>query len=223
MDVVHRVRQAMPRIVVTGKNGNLKEKWTKVGHAGTLDPLATGLVICLVGKATKHVNDFMDEPKQYVTTIDLSAFTTTDDLEGEREEININGDPPSIREIESALVKLTGDVMQTPPIYSAVHVGGRRAYKLARQGETPVLKPRIVHIEKMAVMDYAYPMLSLKINCGKGTYIRSIARDLGKLLGTGGHLAKLRRTRIGEYHVDEAQPIERFEQPVVQADLIRLD
>ncbi len=205
MDVVRRVRRAA---------GNCK-----TGHAGTLDPLATGVVICCLGKATKAVESLMGRPKVYDTTVDLSAFTTTDDLEGERIEVEVP-EPPELGAVKDVLDHFRGEIDQTPPIYSAVHVNGQRAYKLARKGETVDMPTKTVRIDAVELLDYSYPMLTLRITCGRGTYIRSLGRDIGQKLNTGGHLAALRRTAVGDYTLDNAHPIERFEQPVTQDDLL---
>lgn len=205
MDVVRRVRRAAGG--------------AKTGHAGTLDPLATGVVICCLGKATKCVEKLMGQPKAYDTVIDLSAFTTTDDLEGEREEIAVPT-PPTREQVEAVLPQFMGEVKQTPPIYSAVHVNGQRAYKLARKGESVDMPTKTVRIDAIEILDYAWPSLTLSINCGRGTYIRSLGRDIGKQLGTGGHLASLRRTAVGGYTLEKAHPIDRFESPITQDDLM---
>ncbi len=175
----------------------------KVGHAGTLDPLATGVLVICLGKATKLIESIQASEKVYETTIDLSASTTTDDAEGEREEIAIEA-PPSLKDVRDACGALTGEIGQTPPTYSAVKVGGQRAYKLARQGKEVQIKPKKVTVHEIMIERYDWPDLELTIRCGKGTYIRSIARDLGNALGTGGTLTALRRTRIGEHTIDRA-------------------
>jgi tRNA pseudouridine55 synthase len=208
MDIIRRIRRATDRC--------------KAGHAGTLDPLATGVVVCCLGKATKLVDVLMGGIKVYETTVDLSAFTQTDDLEGEREEVAIDT-PPTREQVLDALTKLTGEIQQVPPAYSAIHVNGQRAYKLARKGETVEIEPRAVVIHANELLDYTWPMATLKVTCGKGTYIRTIARDLGKLLGTGGHCATLRRTAVGQYTLDHAIPGQRLEQPLTQDDLIAVD
>ncbi|QDU33136.1 tRNA pseudouridine synthase B [Poriferisphaera corsica] len=220
MDICRKVRRAVPRIVVQGKNGRLKEKWARVGHCGTLDPLATGLVIVCIGKATKSVSQIMGQPKTYIADIDLSAFTITDDAEGDPEPVIIT-QPPTQADIQSALdTHFAGIIQQTPPAYSAIHINGQRAYKLARSGQDVELKPRPVQIYNITINQYAFPHLQLTIDCGKGTYIRSIARDLGKHLGTGGYLTALRRTQVGPYNVQDAVSIQRFDQPVEQRDLM---
>lgn len=205
MDVVRRVRRAAGGC--------------KTGHAGTLDPLATGVVICCLGKATKSVEKLMGQAKVYDTTVDLTAFTTTDDLEGERLEIDV-AEPPTPERVEGVVSQFIGEIEQTPPIYSAVHINGQRAYKMARRGETVDMPTKTVRIDAIEMLDYAWPILTLRIVCGRGTYIRSLGRDIGEQLGTGGHLASLRRTAVGDYNLEMAHPIERFEEEVVQEDLL---
>ena len=210
MDVVRHVRRAVGKVTVQGKNGRPKKKWAKVGHGGTLDPLATGVVVVCVGKATKSVSKLMGMTKVYEAEVDLSAFTMTDDAEAEREEVHVQR-VPSDEDVRGACDDLTGEIMQVPPAYSAVHVDGRRAYKLARAGQDVEIEPRPVTIHAIEILDYAWPKLQLRITCGKGTYIRSIARDLGKALATGGYLTALRRTVVGQFKVEDAVKIERFE------------
>ncbi len=205
MDVVRRVRRAAAG--------------AKTGHAGTLDPLATGVVICCLGKATKCVEKLMGQPKAYDTVIDLSAFTNTDDLEGEREEVAV-ATPPTREQVEAVIPNFIGEIQQTPPIYSAIHINGQRAYKLARKGEAVEMPIKTVRIDNIDILDYAWPNLTLSINCGRGTYIRSLGRDIGKALNTGGHLASLRRTAVGGYTLEKSHPIDRFESPISQDDLL---
>ena len=205
MDVVRRVRRAA---------GN-----AKTGHAGTLDPLATGVVVCCLGDATKAIDQLMATTKRYETVVDLSAFTNTDDREGEREEVDV-AEPPAVEAIAAMLPRLVGVIDQRPPAYSAIHVNGQRAYKLARRGETVDLPSRPVRVDDIELVDYAWPLLSLRIQCGKGVYIRSLGRDLGRMLGVGGHLASLRRTAVGDFDLDMAVDEERLTQPITQADLL---
>lgn len=205
MDVVRRVRRAAGG--------------AKVGHAGTLDPLATGVVICCLGKATRAVEALMGLPKVYDARVDLSAFTTTDDLEGPRDEVTVV-EPPTREAVDAACGRFVGVIEQRPPAFSAVHVDGQRAYKLARRGEAVDIPIKRVRIDAVEVLGYAWPMLEVRVRCGRGTYIRSLARDLGVALGTGGHLAALRRTAVGPYTLAGAAPIERCEQPITQADLL---
>lgn len=205
MDVVRRVRRAA---------GN-----AKTGHAGTLDPLATGVVICCLGRATSAVERLMGLPKVYDAVVDLSAFTATDDREGERREVAV-ASPPTADRVAAACAGFVGLVRQRPPAFSAVHVEGKRAYRLARQGVDVVIPEKTVRIDAVEVLGYAWPELSIRVRCGRGTYIRSLARDLGVGLGTGGHLASLRRTAVGPYTLAEASPIERCERPITAADLL---
>jgi len=195
---------------------------TRTGHAGTLDPLATGVLVLALGKCTRQIESLMATEKRYLTTIDLTAFTTTDDVEGERTEV-VLGTPgaraaaPTRAEIEALLAeRFTGTVMQRPPAFSAMKVGGRRAYALARKGEAPELAPRPVTIHSVTVTDYAWPLLSLDIHCGKGTYVRSIARELGQALGTGGHCTMIRRTAVGSFTIDRAVSMDALPEKITQ-------
>jgi tRNA pseudouridine55 synthase len=205
MDVVRTVRRA---------GGHCK-----TGHAGTLDPLATGVLICCLGKATRAVDQLMGLTKVYETEIDLSAFTNTDDAEGEREPVDV-ATPPTLAEVRAALDALTGDIDQTPPAYSAIKVNGQRAYKLARRGDEVSLPSRLVRIDAIDLLDYDYPHLRLRITCGKGTYIRSLARQIGDALGTGGYLTALRRTAIGPYTIDRAVALDALPQPIEPEHLL---
>jgi len=205
MGVVRRVRHAA---------GN-----AKTGHAGTLDPLATGVVICCLGKATKAVPQLMDLTKIYETTIDLTAFTTTDDREGDRTEVDI-ATPPTEQEMRGVLPRFVGAIEQRPPAFSAIHIDGQRAYKLARRGEAVEVPTRTVQVHAIECLGYAFPELSLRITCGKGTYIRSLGRDIGTALGTGGHLASLHRTAVGGYTLEQAVAWERLGQPIEAEHLL---
>lgn len=191
----------------------------KVGHAGTLDPLATGVLVVCIGKATSQVGKLMGQVKVYEAIVDLSAFTASDDAEMPREEVTVDA-PPTVQQIDAALSQQTGVIDQVPPNFSAVHVDGKRAYKAARQGETLELKSRKVRVDSIERIGYTWPVLELRITCGKGTYIRSIARDLGKLLGTGGHLTALRRTAVGAYSVEQAFPVDNLANGLTQEDLL---
>jgi tRNA pseudouridine55 synthase len=193
-------------------------KRVKVGHAGTLDPLATGVLVVLVGRATRLCDQLMATRKAYLTTIDLSCFSTTDDAEGEKTLVEIST-PPTRAQIEAAIPRFVGTIMQSPPAFSAIKVGGRAAYKDARAGKPLDLPPRPVRIDAIGIVDYAFPLLTLNIDCGKGVYIRSLARDLGRHLGTGGTLAALRRTRVGEYSIEQARTMDSLPEKMVQSDL----
>lgn len=205
MDVVRRVRRAASH--------------TKTGHAGTLDPLATGVVICCLGKATRCVERLMDLPKVYEATVDLSAFTTTDDLEGQVEVVTVE-ERPNRAAIDAAVAAHVGHIEQRPPAYSAVHVGGQRAYRLARAGAHVQMPTRVVRIDAIEVLGYHWPELLLRVTCGRGTYVRSLARQLGQALGTGGHLASLRRTAVGDYTVERAMTVEQIEATPITAKML---
>ena len=176
----------------------------KAGHAGTLDPLATGILPIALGEATKTVPYAVDGTKHYRFTVRWGAATDTDDAEGE---IVATSDVRPAREaIEALLPSFTGEIMQTPPVYSAIKVDGARAYDLAREGETVELEPRPVHIETLALLDVpAADTAVLEARCGKGTYVRALARDMGRALGCLGHLIALRRTLVAPF--DEAQAV----------------
>ena len=205
MDVVRRVRRAAGGV--------------KTGHAGTLDPLATGVVVCCLGRATKAVPRLMDLTKVYEAQVDLGAFTDTDDLEGDRREVAVAA-PPDREAVLEALAEFVGLIEQRPPAHSAVHVEGQRAYRRARRGETFELPLRQVRVDAIDLVEFRWPLATLRVTCGKGTYIRSIARDLGRCLETGGHLAALRRTAVGPYDLALAVDESRLERSIAQGDLI---
>ncbi len=187
--------------VVKKVRGNIRIK--KVGHAGTLDPLATGLLILCTGKKTKSIESFMGQEKEYTGSFHLGQTTPTYDLESDPEG---DVDLSSITEeaIKAATQNFTGLIDQVPPIHSAIKVGGQRVYKLARRGEDIKLEPRKVTISEFEITDIDLPTVKFRVVCSKGTYIRSLANDFGELLGTGAYLSSLRRTRIGEFSVDNA-------------------
>ncbi len=193
-------------------------KRIKVGHGGTLDPLATGLVVVLVGPATKLCDEVMAGEKRYTAEIDLLHTSPTDDREAEPVRTDAASEPTR-EAIESALPAFTGRIMQAPPAHSAMKVGGKRAYELARAGKIDRLEPRPVLIHELNVLEYAWPRLTLDIRCGKGTYIRSLARDLGQALGTGGMLWRLRRTAVGRFDVADAASMDGLPRVLTQADL----
>lgn len=187
----------------------------KIGHAGTLDPLATGLLIICTGKFTKRINEFMAQEKEYTGTFTLGATTPTYDLESEPE----NFKPfEHITEaaIQEATKKFTGDIMQVPPAHSAIKIGGKRVYELARQGKEVKLEPRKVTIKEFAITNIQLPVVHIQVVCTTGTYIRSLAKDFGEILGCGAYLSSLCRTRIGEYATGDAMTIESFEEKVKQ-------
>ncbi len=181
-------------------------KRPKVGHAGTLDPLATGLLIVLVGDECKNQDKYMKLDKTYEVQLKLGETSTTDDAEGEISKISdkIPTKEEGINTIESFI----GEIKQVPPIYSAIKVDGKRAYKLAREGSKPEMKPRLVTIHSITNIEYKYPYVSFTTFVSSGTYIRSLVRDIGKELGVGAYMTALRRTQIGNNSVDSAQLID---------------
>jgi tRNA pseudouridine55 synthase len=183
-------------------------KTKKVGHAGTLDPLATGLLILCTGKFTKRINDYMAQEKEYTGTIVLGASTPTYDLESDP----VPGKNPAYLTEEAVketiFREFTGEIMQIPPIHSAIKVNGKRVYELARKGKEVKLEPRRIVVSRFEITGFRLPEVEFRVVCSTGTYIRSLANDLGAVLGCGGHLSSLRRTRIGEFHVDGAMTME---------------
>ncbi|MBA4119941.1 MAG: tRNA pseudouridine(55) synthase TruB [Isosphaera sp.] len=195
-------------------------KRVRVGHAGTLDPLATGLLVVMIGPYTRMCAALMDQPKDYTATIDLSATSETDDAEGPLQPI-AGAVPPTTEGLAGALAALTGVIMQRPPAYSALKLGGRRAYDLARRG-SPIphdMPARPVRVDSITLLRYAWPTAEIAVTCGKGTYIRSLARDIGRGLGVGGYLAALRRTRVGDLRVADARTLGQLPDPLAQSDL----
>ena len=181
----------------------------KVGHAGTLDPLATGLLILCTGKKTKSIESYMAEEKEYTGTFTIGQTTPTFDLESEPTEA-VDTSRISQEDLDRARDKFIGDIEQLPPMHSAIKVGGKRLYELARKGETIERKTRPVNISEFELTKVDLPIISFKVVCSKGTYIRSLANDFGEALGVGGHLSSLRRTKIGEFHVDNAYNLEEL-------------
>jgi tRNA pseudouridine55 synthase len=174
----------------------------KLGHAGTLDPLASGLLVVAVGQGTRLVEVVQAMTKTYHATVRLGAWSETDDAEGPIHQVEaLEAD---LGALELALGQQIGHIRQIPPRFSAVHVGGRRAYALARAGHEQPLESRLVRVDRIDVQWFEWPRLALEIQCGSGTYVRSIARDLGTALGCGGHIESLRRTKTGPYNVDDA-------------------
>lgn len=185
----------------------------KIGHAGTLDPLATGLLIICTGKFTKRINEFMAQEKEYTGTFTLGATTPTYDLESEPENLK-PFDHLTEEEIRNATGKFTGEILQVPPAHSAIKVGGKRVYELARQGKEVKLEPRKVTIKEFEITKTELPVVYFRVVCSTGTYIRSLANDFGEALGCGAYMSSLCRTRIGEFLVKNAQTIEDIQEGV---------
>lgn len=188
---------------------------SKVGHAGTLDPLATGLLIICTGKFTKKINEYMAQEKEYTGTFTLGAVTPTYDLESEPVD-HKDISSISIEQIREATIPFTGEIMQMPPAHSAIKKDGVPAYKLARKGKEVKLEPRRVTIKAFEIVSYEAPVAHFRVVCSTGTYIRSLAQDIGQALGCGAYLSSLRRTRIGEFQVDDAMSIPEFEAEITR-------
>ena len=185
-------------------------KIKKVGHAGTLDPLATGLLIVCTGKFTKKINQFMAQEKEYTGQITLGAVTPTYDLESEpRDFKSIDGITPEL--IAEAVQNFIGEILQTPPIHSAIKQKGKPVYLQARKGIDVIIEPRKIMINSFEITAIEMPVVSFKVVCSTGTYIRSLANDFGAALGCGGYLSELRRTRIGNFKAEDAMSIVKFE------------
>ncbi len=211
-DVVKRLRGVLLH--------RLHRKKFKVGHAGTLDPLATGVMVVVTGRATKLIESLQAGVKEYIATVKLGATTPSFDLETE-----IDATYPTehitIERIREVLPKFTGRIEQIPPTFSACKDDGKRAYKMARKGHEVELKPKVLVIDEIELMDFNPDemVLTLRIVCSKGTYIRAIARDLGEALGSGGHLIGLRRTRVGEAVIDNCLSVEQAVELIRTTDI----
>jgi len=205
-DIVNKIRY------IIRKKLNLKK--IKVGHAGTLDPLATGLLIVCTGKMTKQIEKFQSQNKEYVTTLKLGA--TTPSFDRETQEDN-SFEYKHITEdlFKSVLHKFIGETEQMPPAFSAKKVNGQKAYIAARKGKNIELKPNKIVIDAIEILEFNLPYVKIKVNCSKGTYIRALGRDIGKELKSGAYLHDLRRTKIGDYNVNDALLINEFENKVL--------
>ena len=180
----------------------------KVGHAGTLDPLATGVVLLCTGKATKRIDELQAQTKEYTATLRLGATTPSFDLE---HDIDATYPTAHITEeaVREALCRFKGSIEQVPPAFSACKIEGKRAYKMARKGQDVVLSPKLIRIDEIELTGCRLPdEIDIRVVCGKGTYIRALARDIGLTLGSGAHLAALRRTRVGDYRVEDCMTLD---------------
>ena len=199
-DVVRKIKFALQRI---------GHKKIKIGHAGTLDPLATGVLLVCIGKATKMVNALQAEEKEYIAELELGASTPSYDMEHPIDQ-RYPTEHITREMIEQALVALTGERLQAPPIYSAKKVEGVRAYEFARAGEEVELKKALINIYEMEILDLQMPFMKIRVRCSKGTYIRSLAHEIGQAVGSGAYLRSLRRTRSGGFTVDNAWGLQNF-------------
>lgn len=209
-DVVKRVRSVLLR--------RYKMKKFKVGHAGTLDPLASGVMIVVTGRSTKLIDSLQAGVKEYVATIALGATTPSFDLE-----TGIDATYPTehiTREmVEAALERFKGRIEQVPPAFSACKVEGKRAYEFAREGEDPGLKPKILVIDEIELLEFSPESITIRVVCSKGTYIRALARDIGTALDSGAHLTALRRTRVGDVRVDDCVSIDTVTELLAQVPI----
>lgn len=200
-DVVKRVRHVLSR--------RMGVKKLKVGHAGTLDPLATGVMILATGRCTKRIEELQSHTKEYVATLRLGATTPSFDLETE-----IDCERPwehiTLADVEAVLPMFVGRISQVPPAYSACKVDGKRAYKMARKGKEVSIRPKELLIESIELLPSELPEVAIRVVCGKGTYIRALARDIGERLGCGAHLTALRRTKVGDIAVEQCETAERL-------------
>lgn len=209
-DVVGKVRWLICR--------RLGVKKLKVGHAGTLDPLATGVLIVCTGQATKRIEELQSGTKEYYTTIRLGATTPSYDLE-KPIDANYPWEHITREAVEKVLEKFQGTIEQVPPTFSACKVDGKRAYKMARNGDEVELKPKTLVIDEIELTECNLPDITIRVVCSKGTYIRALARDIGQALGSGGHLTALRRTRVGDYRVEESLNPEAFQSWLEAAEI----
>jgi len=211
-DVVGKVRWLLCR--------HLGIKKLKVGHAGTLDPLATGVLIVCTGRATKRIEELQSGTKEYLATIRLGATTPSYDLE---KPIDATYPTEHITRdmVQEVLERFKGTIEQVPPTFSACKVDGKRAYKMARNGDEVELKPKTLTIDEIELTDCSLPDITVRVVCSKGTYIRALARDIGQALDSGGHLIALRRTRVGDYRVEECLNPEKFTEWLDTVEIIK--
>ncbi|MBO7466468.1 MAG: tRNA pseudouridine(55) synthase TruB [Bacteroidaceae bacterium] len=209
-DVVNKIRYTLCR--------TLKVRKLKVGHAGTLDPMATGVMIVCTGRSTKQIEEFQYHDKEYVATLRLGATTPSYDLE---KEIDAYYPTEHItrEKVEEVLQQFRGTIEQIPPSFSAIKIGGVRAYEMARKGRDVELKPKTLVIDEIELLDYSMPYITIRVVCSKGTYIRALARDIGQALQSGAHLTALKRTRIGDVTLDKCLSLEDFPQWLSQQEI----
>jgi tRNA pseudouridine55 synthase len=211
-DVVNKMRYTLRK--------KYSYKKLKVGHAGTLDPLTTGLLIVCTGKFTKRIEEYQAQKKEYVTTIELGATTPSFDKETEVDE-RFQYEHITREQVEEALLHFTGVQDQVPPIFSAIKQGGKKAYEEARKGNELELKARQIEISSLELLDFQLPYVTIKMECSKGTYVRAFARDFGKYFNSGGYLTALKRTKIGDFQVENAMGISEFQEKVENLQLFK--
>ncbi len=204
-DVIRRLRQ------ITGVR--------KIGHTGTLDPLASGVMLLVFGSATKRAADYSKLDKSYAAEVMLGATSSTGDAEGEKTAVSDH--KPTLDEVRTVLKAFVGPITQTPPVYSAIKIAGQEAYKRARRGETVEMPSRAVTIHALELIDYVYPLIRFTADVSSGTYIRTLAEDIGQKLGTGAYLSGLVRTKVGEFGLDQALRLEGATADAVMSRLMR--
>ena len=207
-DVVAKIR-GMIRAQYQARGEKPTKRQLRVGHTGTLDPFATGLIIILLGDACSRSDEFLKLDKVYEATIHLGATSTTGDPEGEIAPVSDR--QPTKRDISQALQQFTGEITQIPPAYSAIKINGQRAYKLARAGKAVDMPSRQVTVYALDLVDYTYPEVKIRVHVSSGTYIRTLATDIGATLGVGAYCSELRRTRIGEYDIARTKQMSDLE------------
>lgn len=213
-DLVNKFRYKLCR--------KLRVKKIKVGHAGTLDPLATGVMIVCTGKATKRIDEFQYQTKEYVATLKLGETTPSFDLEKEVDAVYPT-EHITRALVEEALKGFVGTIQQVPPVFSACKVEGKRAYELARQGEAVELKSKTLVIDELELLAYDMPYIKIRVVCSKGTYIRALARDIGQALRSGAHLTELTRTRVGEVTLDQCMSPEEIDDFLEENGVIKVE
>lgn len=204
-----------------GRVKRLLPRGVKIGHAGTLDPFATGVLLLLVGKATKLCEKLMDERKEYVASVKLGASSETLDPTSE-EMVDADARAVSRERVQEVLGKFVGEILQRPPVYSALKVAGKAAYARARAGEEVELEARRVRVYGIEMLRYEWPAVEIRVECGRGTYIRSLARDIGESLGTKGYLTSLRRTAVGSFKIAESVAVEKLQADGIEPFLKQL-
>lgn len=197
--VVARIRRVL---------SNRAGKKIKVGHAGTLDPFATGLMIILTGQKCREAGDYSKLDKWYEAEVKLGQTSSTGDPEGDL--VSVSDKQPTRQQIDEVLPEFRGEIVQIPPVFSAIKIAGERAYKLARQGKEVEMPSRKVNVYKLEIIDYTYPILNIRAHVSSGTYIRTLAEDIGKSLGVGGYCLNLRRTRVADMSVEDAKTLAYF-------------
>ena len=214
---IHKPYDVTSRDVVNRVQGLVRPD--KAGHAGTLDPLATGVLVVCIGAATRLIECVQELPKSYIATFLLGRQSETEDVEAPAVEL-VNPPVPSRDDVAATLPQFCGEILQRPPAYSALKVQGRRAYALARRGQTVELKPRPITVHRLEIVRYAYPELTLAVECGSGTYVRSLGRDIAAALGTAAVMSALERTAIGKFTIAQACPLEQLTAQTLESFLL---